>query len=82
MCKRGGSKGAERKRKRRQLAETEMRENLERAFHAYGKRMEAVLEFRYLGRLRTATDNDWLAVAGNIKKAQGSWGRLARVLRR
>ena len=36
-------KGAERKRRRR--AETETQENLERAFHAYGKPMEAVSEF-------------------------------------
>ena len=36
-------KGAERKWGR--LAETEMRENLERSFHAYGKPIEAVSEF-------------------------------------
>ena len=59
--------GTERKRIR--LAEAEMRENLEREFHAYGKAMEAVSEFCYLGRLLTATDDDWLAVAGNIRKA-------------
>ena len=34
------AKGAERKRRR--LVETETRENLERAFHAYRKPMEAV----------------------------------------
>ena len=73
-------KGAERK--RRQLAETETRENSERAFHAYGKPMEAVSEFRYLGRLLTAMDDVWPAVAGNIRKARVSWGRLARVLGR
>ena len=55
-------KGAERKRRR--LAETETRENAERAFHAYGKPMEAVSEFCYLGRLLTAT------VAWNIQKAR------------
>ena len=55
---------------------------MERAFHAYGKPMEAVSEFRYIGRLLKATDDDWPAVAGNIKKAQGSWGRLDRVLGR
>ena len=41
--------------------------------------MKAVTEFRYLGRVLTAKDNDWLAVAGNIQKARVSWGRLARV---
>ena len=44
--------------------------------------MEAVSEFRYLGRLLTATDDDWSAVAGNIKKARRIWGRLAKVLGR
>ena len=50
------AKGVERKRRR--LAETETRENSERAFKAYGEPMEAVLEFRYLGRLLMATDDD------------------------
>ena len=68
--------------KRRRLAETETRENSKWAFHAYGKLMEAVSQFRYLGRLLTATDDDWPAVTGNIRKAQVRWGRLARVLGR
>ena len=53
---------------------------MERAFHAYGQPTEAVSEFRYLGRILTATDNDWLAVAENIKKERRSWGRLDWVL--
>ena len=44
--------------------------------------MEAVLEFRYLGRLLTATDDDWPVVVGNIRKARVSWGRLVWVLGR
>ena len=28
----------------------------------------------------TNTDNDWPAVAGNIRKARANWGRLARIL--
>ena len=44
--------------------------------------MEAVTEFRYLRRILTATDDDRPSVAGNIKKAQRSWGRLAWVLGR
>ena len=74
------SKGVERK--RQQQAETETRENLERAFSAYGQPMETVAECRYLGLLLTTTDNNWPAVAGNIKKARRSWGRLDRVLDR
>ena len=45
-------------RKRRRLAEAEMRKTSERAFHAYGKKMRAVTEFRYLERVLTATDDD------------------------
>ena len=59
-----------------------MRKTLERAFHAYGKQMRSVTEFQYLGRVLTATDDEWPAVAGNIRKAQVSWGHLARVLGR
>ena len=62
-------KGVERKRRR--LTETETRKNTERAFQAYGKPMAAVSEFRYLGRLLTATDDDWPEVAENIQKARG-----------
>ena len=54
----------------------------ERAFHAYGEQMRAVTDFRYLGRVLTNTHDDWLAVAGKIRKARASWGRLARVLGR
>ena len=69
-------------RKRRRLDETETRENSEWVFKAYGEPMEAVSEFRYLGRLLTETGDNWPAVDGNIKKAGRSWGRLARLLGR
>ena len=49
---------------------------MERAFHAYGQPMEAVSEFRYLGRVLTATDDDWPAVAGNIKKGAEKLGEF------
>ena len=44
--------------------------------------MAAVSEFRYLGRMLTATDDDWPAVAENIWKARMSWGHFAQVLGR
>ena len=59
-----------------------MRENLERAFYAYGKPVAAVSEFYYLGRLLTATDGDWPEVVGKIWKARMSWGRLVWVMGR
>ena len=72
------AKGAERK--RQWLAETERRENSERVFEAYGAPINLVSEFKYLGMIVTATDDDWLAVIGNLRKARRSWGRLFRVL--
>ena len=61
------ARGAERKRRR--IAEAEMREISERAFEAYGEPMENVTTFRYLGRVFTAGDNDCLLVLGNLGMA-------------
>ena len=68
--------------KSRRLAEVEMRESLERASEAYGEPLDNVTTFRYLGRVSTVVDDDWLAVVGNLRKARKSWGRLSQVLSR
>ena len=52
------------------------------AFEAYGKQLEAVPSFKYLGRILTAGDDDWPAVAGNLGKARKRWGRPKRILSR
>ena len=72
--------GTERKRPR--LAEAELKITSEKAFHAYGTKMRAVTEFKYLGRFLTNTDYDWPAVDGNSRKARASWVSLARILGR
>ena len=64
------------------LEEIETRENLEQSFEAYGVPIELVSEFRYLGRILRATDDDWPAVVENLWKARRSWERLSRVLSR
>ena len=69
-------------RKRQRLAEEETREILEQAFEAYGGPINNVSAFRYLGRVLTVGDDDWMAVVGNLGKAQESWGRLSQVLGR
>ena len=73
-------KGAEQKRRR--MTEAELRDSTERAFGAYGKPLETVSTFKYLGRVMTAGDDDWQEVVGNLVKAQKIWGRLARILSR
>ena len=69
------ARGAERKRRR--LAGADQRESPWRDFEAYGETLENVTTFRYLGRLLMAGEYDWIAVVGNLGKAQKSWGRLS-----
>ena len=76
MCR----KGAERKRRR--IAEEELREITERAFEAYGKPIETVNKFKYLGRVMTAGYDDWPAVAGNLVKGRKIWRQLTKILSR
>ena len=52
------------------------------AFGAYKEPIKNVLAFKYLGRVLTEGDDDWLAVVGNLRKARRSWGRLSQVLGR
>ena len=73
-------KGAERKRRR--IAEAELRDSTERAFEAYGNPLETVLKFKYLGQVITEGHEDWPEVAGNLLKARKSWGSLSRILSR
>ena len=54
----------------------------ERAFEAYRRKINSVQEFRYLGRVLTATDDDWPAVARNLYRERATWGRMARILGR
>jgi len=42
---------------------------LQNTFTAYGKGLERVEVFKYLGRLLAYDDNDSQAVRGNLKKA-------------
>ena len=59
-------RGAERKRRR--LAEAEMRESSERSLEAYMEPLENITTFRYLGRVLTVGDDEWLKVVGNLGK--------------
>jgi hypothetical protein len=54
---------------------------LQQLFTAYSDELERVEVFKYLGRLLAYNNNDTQAVRGNIKKAQGVWARLSRMIR-
>ena len=74
------AKGAERK--RRQLAEEELRQILERAFQAYREPLDMVTSFKYLGRVFMAGDGNWTEVSGNLQKARKSWVWIPIILSR
>ena len=76
MCRSGAEK------KRRRLAEAEVRDSAEMAFEVYGEQLQTVASFKYLGIILTEGDDEWLAVAGNLGKARKIWGRLQGIINR
>ena len=68
--------------KRRRLAEAEVRYSAEMAFEVYGEQLHTLPRFKYLGRILTEGDDNWPAVVGNLVKARKSWGRLQGILSR
>ena len=69
-------------RKRQKLAAEKEREVTVRAFSAYGLPLENVTSFRYLGRVISAADDNWLAVARKFYQARAVWRRMMRILSR
>ena len=59
-----------------------LREATARAFSAYGRPLEMVTSFRYLVRVISAADNDWLAVVRNLSRTRVVWRKMARILSR
>ena len=76
MC----ARGEERIPKRRK--EEEARRSTAVEFQAYGIPLEAVLEFKYLGRVLTDSDEKCPFVVVNLRKARRRWARMSRILRR
>jgi hypothetical protein len=55
--------------------------SLSQTFTAYGKELERVEVFKYLGRLLAYNNNDAQAVRGNLKKVRFIWSRLSCTIR-
>ena len=47
---------------------------------AYERPLKTVSLFKYLGRLLTETDKDWLAIISNLCNHIKIWSQLARIL--
>ena len=58
-----------------------MREVTDRAFSSYGRPLEIVTSFKYLGRVILAAD-DMTAVVKNLSRARKVWSRMSRILSR
>ena len=76
MCRGGAEK------KRRRLAEAEVRGSAEMAFEVYGEQLQTVPWFKYLGRILAEGGDDWPAVAGNLVKARKIWVRMQGIMSR
>ena len=66
--------------KKRRLTEEEARAVTSRAFSAYGRPVEMVPSLKYLGRVLSTADDDWLEVVQNLAKARTVWQRISRIL--
>ena len=64
------------------MAANEERAVKYRAFSAYGRPLEMVTSFRYLGWVISAADDDWPAVVRNLSRARAMWKRMTRILSR
>ena len=60
-------------RKIRWFAAEEMRDNMVRAFQDYSRPNKTVTSFKYLGRIITALDNNYLSVVGDLQNARYIW---------
>ena len=49
-------------------------------FQTYRRPLVSVTEFKYLGRVLIASDYDWTAVVGNLRKARKWWAHMSRIL--
>ena len=80
--KNGGPIFSKKSKEQQQLAAEEEREVTTRDFSVYGRPLEMVTSFRYLGRVILEADNNWLTVARNLSWERAVWRRMARILSR
>jgi len=67
--------------KRQRHTAEDARRAKEFVFVAHGMNLESVSQFKYLGRMTTSTDVDFLALYKNLVKACKCWAQISQVLR-
>ena len=68
------------KRVQRRRLQLELLDAQRKTLTVYGKPLEKVHQYTYLGRPLTATDDDWPAVRKNIGKATGRWMGISKII--
>ena len=68
------AQGAEQTRLR--LSAEVARDRAETFFLAYGQPLGKTISFKYLGRLLSATYNDWPEFVAKLKKERNNWAHM------
>ena len=50
------------------------------AFSAYGRPLEMVISFQYMGWVISAADNYWPTVVSNLSQARAVWKRMTIII--
>ena len=64
------------------MAEEELQEIADRDFQAYGRPLDTVTSFKYMGRVLAMAVDDCPEVVGNLRKARKSWEQADMILGR
>ena len=51
-----------------------------RVFSEYGTLLMAVPSFKYLGQTMLSSNENWTVVEQNLRREQGKWGRMVKIL--
>ena len=55
---------------------------MERAFQVYEEPLDTMTSFKYMGKVLTEGDDNWLEVTDNLRKARKIWMQIMRILSR
>ena len=69
-------------RKNHRLATEEVVAGTDTVFWTYGHSFSKVATFKYLGRILTATGDNWIEIVANTWKVKRKWTSLSRILGR
>ena len=51
-----------------------------RGFSAYGRPLDMVTSFKYLGRVISSAEDNWPAVVNILARSRKVWSRMSRIL--